>query len=287
MVLFYKKNKNKSMILETLKHFYEPQLTLWLVAEVLLIVLIWVMIRFFSNSSFSLSFEMMYEKMYDLFSGILWGHEKPWIKMFVITLFFVILISNLFGLLLDFIAPMTGVENGEFVLHHYIHQITADINFNLAIAGLSVLLVLAIQLSTLGLGHTLYTYFPIFGKGIFVVKKESISKTFYVPVMVLTKACDIIISLFLWVLEIVWLLAKIFSLSFRLFGNMASGTILLGMIFAFMTYLGKLMWWIEFPLGLPIIIYAQGLLVAFVQAFVFALLICVFIVVWREEGQHS
>ena len=275
------------MLFETLTSFYEPQLTLGLVAELFCIVFVGVLITFFSNSRLSIAFEILYESMFDLFSGILWDKERPWVKTFVVSLFFVILFSNLFWLVLDFIAPMTGIDaSWEFNLHHYIHHITSDINFNLALAWLSVTVVLFIQLSFLGLSHTLYTYFPIFGKGIFVVKRESISKNLYVPVLVFTKSCDIAISLFLWVLEIIWLLAKVFSLSFRLFGNMASGTIILGMVFAFMTYMSTFLGWLNFPIWLPLIVYAQWLLVAFVQAFVFALLICVFVVVWREEG-HS
>lgn len=79
------------------------------------------------------------------------------------------------------------------------------------------------------------------------------------------------------------LLAKVFSLTFRLFGNMAAGSLLLVMIFSFMTYMSTFMGGIDFPIGLPIILYLQGLLVALVQAFVFPLLISVFIVVGREE----
>jgi F0F1-type ATP synthase membrane subunit a len=276
------------MVLENLISFYEPQLTLGIVAEVLLIVGVGIILAMFPYSYFSLMFEMLYETMYDMFAGILSDKEKPWVKTFVVSLFFVILISNLFGLLLDFIAPMTGTDvMGEFQLHHYIHHITADLNFNLALAWLSVVIVLGIQFSHLGLWQTLYTYFPIFGKNIFVIQKESISPKLYIPVYIFTKACDITISLFLGALEIIGLLAKVFSLSFRLFGNMASGTILLGMIFAFMNYTSTFMGGLNFPIGLPLIVYAQGLLVAFVQAFVFALLICVFVVVGREEGHTS
>ena len=48
--------------------------------------------------------------------------------------------------------------------------------------------------------------------------------------MVVAKIADIVISLFLGFLDVVGMIAKVISLSFRLFGNMTSGTILLGML---------------------------------------------------------
>ena len=52
----------------------------------------------------------------------------------------------------------------------------------------------------------------------------------YFPLAFVAKIGDIVISLFLGFLDLVGLLAKIISLAFRLFGNMTSGTILVGML---------------------------------------------------------
>ena len=43
------------------------------------------------------------------------------------------------------------------------------------------------------------------------------------PLFLIVKACDIVISMFLGILEIVGHIAKVVSLSFRLFGNIMSG----------------------------------------------------------------
>ena len=56
------------------------------------------------------------------------------------------------------------------------------------------------------------------------------SKIVYYPLWLFTKLFDILISLFVGVLDIIGNFAKVISLSFRLTGNMMSGTILLGML---------------------------------------------------------
>jgi F-type H+-transporting ATPase subunit a len=96
-------------------------------------------------------------------------------------------------------------------------------------------------------------------------------------VFILVKFFDIAISLFLWVLEIVGHAAKVISLSFRLFWNMTSGWILLAMLIGWVSALTVWLTWIEFPIIGPVILYLQELLVAFIQALVFPLLVAIFI----------
>ena len=55
-------------------------------------------------------------------------------------------------------------------------------------------------------------------------------KLVYYPLWLFTKLFDILISLFVGALDIIGNFAKVISLSFRLTGNMMSGTILLGML---------------------------------------------------------
>ena len=52
----------------------------------------------------------------------------------------------------------------------------------------------------------------------------------YYPMRVIIKIFDIIISLFVGFLDIIGVAAKIISLSFRLFGNMMSGSMLFAML---------------------------------------------------------
>jgi F-type H+-transporting ATPase subunit a len=83
--------------------------------------------------------------------------------------------------------------------------------------------------------------------------------------------------MFLGVLEIVGHIAKVVSLSFRLFGNIMAGWLLLGMLVAAAAGLSYNLIGFEFPIIWPIIIHLQGMLVALIQALVFPLLIAIFI----------
>ena len=73
------------------------------------------------------------------------------------------------------------------------------------------------QFKALGFGKALYEYFPIFGKNYIPYTRGNIPIYIDWPLFLFVKACDIVISLFLGVLEIVGHIAKIVSLSFRLF----------------------------------------------------------------------
>jgi F-type H+-transporting ATPase subunit a len=98
------------------------------------------------------------------------------------------------------------------------------------------------------------------------------------------KLFDIIISLFIGILNIIGTFAKVISLAFRLYGNMMAGSLLLAIIIGMLGQVTKswLAGW-EFPFLVPLIFYAQSALTAVVQAFVFSLLTSVFIKMSLEE----
>ena len=98
-----------------------------------------------------------------------------------------------------------------------------------------------------------------------------------IPLFLVIKIFDIIISVFLWLLEIVWHFAKVISLAFRLFWNITSGWILLWMLIAWLSALTMSLMWISFPVVWPVIVYFQELLVSLIQALVFPLLIAIFV----------
>jgi F-type H+-transporting ATPase subunit a len=89
--------------------------------------------------------------------------------------------------------------------------------------------------------------------------------------------------LFVGALDIIGILAKIISLSARLFGNMLSWWILLWLL---VVSVNKLTQWSfigdNFPVIVPLILFLQGLLVAVIQAFVFPLLTAIFIKIGQE-----
>ena len=229
-------------------------------------------------SSFWSFVELVYEKVYDFFEEIVWEKQDNWVKTYIVVLFFIILLSNLLGLILEIFAPIFWVDkHGEFHLEHYISIPSANINFNLTIATISLMIILVIQFRSLGLKHFVYDYFPIYWKGYIVIEEPKVKTLKYHITKVFVKIFDIIISLFLGLLEIIWLIAKIISLAFRLFGNMTSGAVLLAIAVVWIG--GMTTDWLgfNFPVLLPVLIYLQELLVALIQALVFPLLVSIFI----------
>ncbi len=264
--------------------FYTSSSFVWLLLELVLILLLFLVLKK-QKSSLYILFEAAYEKAYDFFSDVLWEKEKSWIKIYVVALFFIILISNLFWIVLEALSPIFWVnDKWEFILEHYVSIPSSDINFNLALAIISVFVILFSQFNNIWLKHFVYDYFPIFWKWYIVVEKWNKSKINYLISKWVAKVFDIIISMFLWVLEIIWLVAKIISLSFRLFWNMTSWTILLAMAVVWISSLTSDFMWFNFPIVLPVLIYLQEILVAFIQALVFPLLVAIFIKVAAAQS---
>lgn len=210
-------------------------------------------------SWFSLLFTDLFEGIYHFFEELIGADKPSRITNYVTSLFFVILFSNLLGIFNDLI---------RFVFPRWLRNVTtptAELEFNVALAIGTVGISLYMQARTLGIRNFLHEYVPITGK--WLIEGEGIG----------AKIGDIVISLFVGVLDIVGTFAKIISLSMRLFGNMSSGSILLNIAFLWLGGLFVHLFGANFPFLLPIVVYLQGLLVACVQAFVFSLLSAVFI----------
>ncbi|MDP5038869.1 MAG: F0F1 ATP synthase subunit A [Candidatus Gracilibacteria bacterium] len=237
-----------------------------------------IFISKFRENGFIIFFENIFEKIYEFFEDILGQEEKSWIKVYVTILFFIILFSNILSVFVDFLKPIFGED-----LQKYIDIPTADINFNIAISIVGVIIVIFEQFRALGFKKAIYEYFPFLGKGYIPYERGVLNKFIDLPLFLLVKFFDIVISLFLGLLEIVGHMAKIISLSFRLFGNVTSGGILLAMLITGMGALTTNLLGFDFPVLGPIILYLQGLLVALIQALVFPLLIAIFIKVAKME----
>jgi len=150
----------------------------------------------------------------------------------VLTIFFFVITANWMGIL-----PGVGsfmVKSGE----HYIPLLRSafsDLNNTLVLACIAVIVAQLWGLQTLGLGHV---------KKYFTLKNP--------------------IDFFVGILEAVSEVAKILSFSFRLFGNIFAGEILLLVI-------GSLV-----PVIAPVPFLGLELFVGFIQALVFATLALVF-----------
>ncbi len=265
-------------MLAQLTAFYSSPAFIGSLSVLVLILMLFLGLRNHHNS-FYLFFEVIFEKALEFFEDIVGNEVSKNIVVYVVVLFFIILLSNMFGVLLEIIAPAIGMTaTGEFILSQYVIIPSADINFNLALASLSIFILLWVQMHGVGVKAFLYDYFPIFGKNYITVEPNNgTNKYLYGLKKAWVKAFDIVLSLFLGLLDIVGLLAKVISLSFRLFGNMTSGTVLLGITVVGLSGITQNWFGFEFPVVLPVIVYLQEILVGVIQAFVFAMLVAIFI----------
>jgi F-type H+-transporting ATPase subunit a len=130
-------------------------------------------------------------------------------------------------------------ELGFYVVAPFVRPAATDLNVALAIALISVVWTQVIGVQALG-----GSYF----------------RKFFLPPMTGMKAIDLIVGL----LELISEFAKIISFTFRLFGNIFAGVVLLFV----MTFL--------VPFFVPLPFYGLELFVGFMQAFVFAILTLIF-----------
>lgn len=265
------------------EHFFSlnPQ-SLWIILQLLIVCLLILLFKVFKNRGYWIIFEYIFEKVYSFFEEILEVSWKQWVKSYVTTLFFIIFISNLSSWFLEFLRLC--FQDIEF-LNNLVIIPTTSLEFNLWLAIISVSLLLFTQLSRLWCFKTLLEYIPIFGKNIISIEQWNIPSYLYLPIKVIVKIFDIIISLFVGFLDIIGLFAKVISLSARLYGNMISGGILLSILVIWLDSLSDWLFWVNFPFLIPLILFAQSLLVATIQAFVFPLLVSIFIKL-ADQGQE-
>ena len=72
----------------------------------MIMLIIILLYKYARKSAFVVFFEMMFEKVYEFFEDLLGKEEKIWIKSYVTIVFFIILLSNLIGLVLSLTKPI-------------------------------------------------------------------------------------------------------------------------------------------------------------------------------------
>lgn len=255
-------------------------LMLWIIVQIITIALLVLFIKHFPKTKFSIWFSLFYEYMYEFFEEILGKTQKKILKIYVTSLFFVILISNLLGYILDIVRIVfTDIE----AIFKYIVIPTTDFNFNLALAIVSILIMLYVQFRRAWFIGFFLEYIPITGKNILDIDRWNMKAIVYYPIKVFVKIFDIAISLFVGLLDVIWVWAKVISLTARLYWNMLAGWILLWLLVVWVNSLFQNIFSADFPILWPLILYAQGLLVASIQAFVFPLLVAIFIKIAQES----
>ncbi len=225
-----------------------------------LAMIVLLLFAFFANRTgfkkmpgrFQALVESLIEGLHDLFLGVL-GDEKLTRKAFpiVATLFLFIVLANWMGVL-----PGVGtilidsVHEGHAVAVPLFRSMNADVNMTLTFAIIAICTVQVFGVQALGLGHY--------------------SSKYIVPPWK-----DPVGSL-VGLLEIIGEFSRMISFSFRLFGNIFAGEVLLVVISFLLPYAG------------PIPFLGLELFVGLIQGLVFAMLTLVFIkMAITPHGDHG
>jgi F-type H+-transporting ATPase subunit a len=172
------------------------------------------------------------------------GEKVSFIYPWVLSFFLFILISNL-------LAQLPGFESIRFQTltseHHgvpFLRAATSDLNFTLALAVISIVVT-----------H----YFSIKYTGIKAYIRRFITFKMF-PIL-----------LFVGILEFINEIIKLISFSFRLFGNIFAGERVIATMYNL------------FPFGLPLPFIILEIMVALIQAIVFAMLTMVFMHIMTDK----
>ncbi len=197
--------------------------------------------------------EMIIETLLGYFDQVT-GNRKKSIKFLPLigTLFFFILVSNWIGILPG--IGSIGVHHGEEFIPLF-RSANTDLNLTLAMAVFGVIAAHFIGIFTIG-------FFKYFNK---FVKLSDVWHAFKSrKVMTIFTA---FIEFMVGFLEIISEVAKMVSLSLRLFGNVFAGEVLLTVLAGIMAY------------AVPLPFIALELLVGLIQATVFSMLVLTYITV--------
>lgn len=211
-------------------------------------------------------FEIILEQALTLADSVT-GARKKTLKFLpvVLALFLFILVSNWMGLLPG-VGTVGFVETGAHgrVFVPLLRGATADLNTTLAISLFAVILSHILGVVWIGLWNhfnkfiNIKAFLQIFKKG----RKE--------PILIMVNP----IKVFVGLIEVVGEIAKVASLSLRLFGNIFAGEVLLASMMAISAFL------------LPLPFMALELIVGIVQALVFAILTLAFMSIATTADEH-
>lgn len=196
--------------------------------------------------------EMMFEGVLGFATSVLGNSMARKVFPVVATIFFFVLF-NAWLALLPFYQFLGFVNESGTIEAHFIRPAGTDLNMPLALALVSFVLVEYWGIKSHGLGY--FKKFFAFGK-------------------ILRGKPSGIIDVFVGLLEFISELVRIVSFTFRLFGNMTAGEILVVMVTFLVPFIAT-----QFVFGLE-------LLVGLIQSIIFAGLTLVFISVATSHEEH-
>ncbi len=211
-------------------------------------------------------FEIVIEQFLNIADGITNSRSKSLqFAPLILSLFFFILINNWLGMLpgVNSIGQVI-LQNGQKVFVPYLRGGTADLNTTLALATMAVVVSHICGVVAVGWWKYLNKFVNI--KAFLDIPKKIVKD----PTVVLVNP----IHAFVGIIEIVGELAKIASLSFRLFGNVFAGEVLLAAMSAILAF------------ALPVPFMFLEIVVGLIQALIFAILVLIYLSISTTAEEH-
>ncbi|MEK7217835.1 MAG: F0F1 ATP synthase subunit A [Patescibacteria group bacterium] len=233
---------------ETIAHIgsFEVRNTLimaWLAMAVLLVVAVCTRMTRYKEvpGRFQSFMEMIVEGFFNFWDSVVGDRRQTRLFFPLVTTIFIFLVTANWMGIFPGVGSITIPEeiHGELINVPIFRSMNADVNMTLAVALISVVMTQVFGIAMLGI-------LPYAGK-------------FFVP------PWKDPIGAFIGILELLAEIAKIISFSFRLFGNIFAGEVLLVVISFLMPYVA------------PIPFLGLEIFVGFIQALVFSMLTLVFL----------
>lgn len=211
-------------------------------------------------------FEMIIEAFLNIFDGVTNSRAKS-IKFapLVLSFFFFILLNNWLGTFPGVGSIGKVVQEGhEQIFIPYFRGGTADLNTTLALAIIGVVASHIFGVMALGMWNHFNKFINL--KAFLEIPKK-IRKD---PSIIIVNP----IKAFVGIIEVIGEVAKVASLSFRLFGNIFAGEVLLASMSAILAW------------GMPIPFMFLEIIVGLIQALIFAILILIYLSINTTAEEH-
>jgi F-type H+-transporting ATPase subunit a len=210
--------------------------------------------------------EAVIEMFLNLFDGVTGSRAKS-LKFapLVLALFFFILLNNWLGILpgIGSIGQIVS-QGGRQVFVPYFRGGTADLNTTLALAIIGVVASHIFGVVSVGIWRHFNKFINL--KALLEIPK----KIRHDPTIIFVNP----IKVFVGLIEIIGEAAKVASLSFRLFGNIFAGEVLLASMSALLAW------------GVPIPFMFLEIIVGLIQALIFAMLVLVYLSIHSTVEEH-
>lgn len=212
--------------------------------------------------------EMIIGGFYDLTEDVAGARQARLFFPIVMTIFLYVLISNWIDVLTPILAAVgfEAIHDGHEVFVPLLRAPSTDLNMTLGLALVSVFLTQAFGIRAQGFLSYLGKFIDVSGLRKFVA--VLLGRAEGNPLSALAQG---FLSFYIGLIELISEMAKIISFSFRLFGNIFAGEVLLLVIPSLITLL------------LPLPFLGLEIFVGLIQAFIFAMLTMVFMTVATIE----